>query len=146
MNGKFRPRNPEKYAGNADNILYRSSWELRVMSHFDRNENVLQWASEELIVPYFDPVTSKYRRYFPDFMIKIKNKENVIETIMIEVKPMKETIQPKQPQNSKKMKGYLTELAKWGTNQAKWEAANQYCRDKNWKFMILTENEIFNNK
>lgn len=142
MNGKFKPRNPEKYAGNADYIFYRSSWELRCMSHFDRNVNVIQWASEELIIPYFDPVSNKPRRYFPDFVIKSKNKDGLIETIVIEVKPLKETTAPKPIKNPNKSKRYLTEVAKWGTNSAKFTAANKYCEEKGWKFVIVTEKDL----
>lgn len=144
MNGRFNPRNPQKYAGNPDNIFYRSSWELRCMSHFDKNDSIIQWASEELIIPYFDPVSNKFRRYFPDFVIKSKNKNGLIETIVIEVKPLKETMQPNPVKNPTKSKRYLTEVAKWGTNQAKFSAANKYCEEKGWKFMILTEKELFN--
>jgi len=142
MNGKFKPRNPEKYAGNADNIFYRSSWELRCMSHFDKNENIIQWASEELIIPYFDPVSNKLRRYFPDFVIKSKNKEGLIETSVIEVKPLKETMAPQPIKNPNKSKRYLTEVAKWGTNSAKFSAANKYCKERGWKFVIITEKDL----
>ena len=72
--GKFRPRNPKKYRGDSSKIVYRSSWEARCMNYFDLNDNILWWASEEVIVPYRDPLTNKARRYFPDFIIKIKQR------------------------------------------------------------------------
>ena len=85
--GKFQPRNPKKYKGNPSNIVYRSSWEARCMSYFDKNENVIWWSSEEIIVPYRSPVDGKVHRYYPDFIIKVRQKDGGIKTIMIEIKP-----------------------------------------------------------
>lgn len=143
MNGKFKPRNPEKYAGNPENIVYRSSWELRFMSHLDKNPSVIQWASEELVIPYFDPTTNRLRRYFPDFVVKTKTKEGIVQTTVFEIKPRNETIEPKKPTNPKRMRRFITEVATWGKNQAKWKAATEFCADRGWKFQILTEAELF---
>ncbi len=87
ISGKFQPKNPKKYKGNPSNIVYRSSWEARCMSYFDKNENVIWWSSEEIIVPYRSPVDGKVHRYYPDFIIKVKQKDGGIKTIMIEIKP-----------------------------------------------------------
>src|SRR5210317_1245582 len=87
MKGYFKPRNPSKYNGDPTNIIYRSSWEKRCMIYFDKNTNVIKWSSEEMFVPYKSPIDGRYHRYFPDFIIKIKNKLGLIETVMIEVKP-----------------------------------------------------------
>jgi len=138
--GKFRPRNPKKYKGDSSKIVYRSSWEARCMNYFDLNDNILWWASEEVIVPYRDPVTSKARRYFPDFIIKIKQRTGSIETIMIEVKPQYQKDPPKtQARNTKK---YIKEVYTYTVNQMKWRAASEYCLDRKWKFMVLTEKDL----
>jgi hypothetical protein len=138
--GKFRPRNPKKYRGDSSKIVYRSSWEARCMNYFDLNDNILWWASEEVIVPYRDPVTNKARRYFPDFIIKIKQRTGSIETIMIEVKPQYQKDPPKtQARNTKK---YIKEVYTYTVNQMKWRAASEYCLDRKWKFMVLTENDL----
>jgi len=50
--GTFKPKNPSKYNGDANNIIYRSLWELRVMKYLDDHPKVIWWASEELIIPY----------------------------------------------------------------------------------------------
>ena len=89
--GKFKPRFPNKYRGDPSKIVYRSSWEARCMNYFDLNESVMWWASEEVIVPYRDPF-GKRRRYFPDFIIRIKTREGKTKTIMIEVKPENQKI------------------------------------------------------
>ena len=138
--GKFRPKNPQKYRGDPTNIIYRSLWERNCMRYFDENPNVLKWSSEEVIVPYKSPIDGRYHRYFPDFLIRVKNKQGQLETIMIEVKPYKETREPK-PQK-RLTKNYLYEVKTWGINKSKWEAAIDFCKDRKWKFMIITEKEL----
>ena len=64
--GRFVPERPQKYKGNSRNIVYRSMWERKVMSSLDRNENVLEWASEEIVIPYESPFDGKVHRYYPD--------------------------------------------------------------------------------
>lgn len=135
--GKYKPSNPEKYKGDPTNIVYRSSWERNAMVYFDRHPGIIWWASEEMCVPYRSPIDGRLHRYFPDFIIKTQNNE----TIMIEVKPHKETVEPKKRQRVTKK--YLTEVRTWGVNKAKWEAAIEYCKDRKWKFKIITEKELF---
>lgn len=138
--GKFHPKFPKKYKGDPTNIIYRSLWELNCMRYFDQNPSILGWSSEELIVPYKSPIDGKWHRYFPDFVIKVRNKYDQTETIVIEVKPYKETKEPVK--KSRITKQYLYEVQTWGKNQAKWKAAQEYCEDRKWKFMILTEKEL----
>ena len=142
--GFFKPKNPAKYKGDATQIVYRSGWELRLMSYFDMHEDVLWWSSEEKIIPYRSPVDNKIHRYFPDFLINIKNKEGKTETVMIELKPKSQTKEPKRP--SKVTKKYINEVFTYGVNQNKWKAAEEFCADRGWRFMIMTEEEIFGKK
>jgi len=139
--GYFKPRNPQKYKGDPTNIVYRSSWELRLMSYFDERADVIWWKSEETIIPYRSPIDGKIHRYFPDFLINTRNKQGLNETLMIEVKPLAQTKEPKK--QSKVTKRYLNEVYTWGTNSAKWAAAEEYCKDKGWKFVIMTEKDIY---
>ena len=88
--GKYKPENPTKYMGDSTNIIYRSMWERRCMKYFDINPSVLQWASEEVVIPYYDSMTKKVRRYFHDFLIKVKDKNGQAKTNLIEVKPSKD--------------------------------------------------------
>ena len=92
--GKFKPKNPEKYVGDTSNIVYRSSWELKFMIYCDTNPNVLQYASEEIFIPYVSPVDNKVHRYFPDFLMKVKKADGSISKILVEVKPKSQTKPP----------------------------------------------------
>ena len=138
--GTFRPSNPQKYVGDYRNIIYRSSWECRVMNWLDKNPNIVSWASEEIIIPYVSPVDGKWHRYYPDFVVKVKNKDNTTRTMMLEVKPKKQTQRP-IPQRRVTQK-YITEVATWGVNQAKWKYAEDYCKDRGWEFRVLTEDDL----
>lgn len=137
--GWFKPKNPQKYRGNANNIVYRSSWELRCMKWFDTNENIIWWSSEELIIPYFSPVDERMHRYFPDFVIRVKKKDGSQMTYVIEVKPESQTKVPTQKRRTKK---YIQEAATYVINQSKWRAADKFCQDNGWQFQILTEKEL----
>lgn len=111
------------------------------MTHFDQHQDVVWWKSEETIIPYRSPVDGKMHRYFPDFLINTKNRQGLSETMLIEVKPKAQTIEPKK--QSTVTKRYLNEVFTWGVNSKKWEAAEQYCADRGWKFVILTEKDIY---
>jgi hypothetical protein len=138
--GRFIPKNPQKYVGDANNIIYRSSWECKVMSWLDRNGDVISWASEELIIPYVSPVDNRVHRYFPDFLVKVKTKDGKIKTMLLEIKPKKQTLPPEP--RKRVTKQYVTEVATWGVNQAKWKAAQEYCLDRSWEFKIITEDHL----
>lgn len=137
--GLFKPRNPQKYRGNANNIVYRSSWELRCMKWFDAQENIIWWSSEELVIPYYSPVDDRMHRYFPDFVIRVKKKDGTFMTYVVEVKPEHQTKVPTQKRRTKK---YLQEAATYVVNQSKWKAADKFCQENGWQFQILTEKEL----
>ena len=138
--GKFQPSYPKKYKGDPTNIIYRSLWERRFMIYCDTNEKILEWGSEEIIVPYRSPVDNRYHRYFPDFYIKVKDKNGKIKKMIIEIKPYKQCIEPKV--QKRKTKGYIYEVVEYTKNQAKWEAAKEWCLDRGYEFKVLTENEL----
>jgi hypothetical protein len=139
--GKFQPRNPQKYLGDPTNIVYRSRWELKFMGWLDNHSGVLQWGSEELIIPYRSPIDNKIHRYFPDFIIKKKTQDGKVDTVIVEIKPSAQT-KPPTVQTGKPNKRYINEVATWGINSSKWNAANNYCKDRGWKFEIITEHEL----
>ena len=138
--GKYQPTNPQKYRGDYSNIIYRSLWERKFMKYCDLNENILEWGSEEIALPYRSPIDNKIHKYFPDFYIKVKESNGVIKKCIIEIKPKKQTIEP-IPQK-KKTKGYIYEVYEYAKNQAKWEAAREFCADRGLEFKIFTENEL----
>lgn len=138
--GYFKPKNPKKYKGDPTNIIYRSSWECKLMIRLDEDPNVISWGSEEIVIPYLSPIDNKIHRYFVDFIVTKINKEGIKETILIEVKPEKQTKPPKIQKNITRK--YITEVKTWGVNEAKWKAAKEYCDDRKWKFYIFTEKEL----
>jgi hypothetical protein len=141
--GKYQPTNPNKYRGDPSNIIFRSLWERRVMVEFDTNPDVLEWASEEMHVPYRSPIDGKWHRYFPDFVVKMRDRGGSVRMKMIEIKPLAQT-RPPPPHEGKKRptKAYLTEVMRYGINSAKWKAAQEYCADRGWDFVIITEKEL----
>jgi hypothetical protein len=110
------------------------------MNWFDQNEDIISWASEELIVPYKSPIDNRFHRYFPDFIVKVKTRDGTMKTLMIEVKPKKQTIPPEPKKRVTKQ--YVTEVTTYGVNQAKWKAAQEYCLDRGWEFKIMTEEHL----
>ena len=141
--GRFQPINPQKYKGDKNNIIYRSRWELRFMSWCDTSSQVLEWASEELYIPYLSPKTRKFQRYFPDFLIKVKDGKKT-RKIMIEIKPLKETMPPSDMSGKrKKTKAkLLQESMTYAINTAKWDAARKFCKKHDIEFKIMTEREL----
>jgi hypothetical protein len=138
--GKFRPDRPAKYLGDPSNIVYRSSWELKFMRYLDSHPNVIKWGSEELIIPYKSPIDNRIHRYFPDFIIHKKSEKGTVECTVVEIKPKDQT-KPPEPQ-TKRTKKYINEVYTWGINSSKWKAAEQYCKERGWQFVILTEKEL----
>jgi hypothetical protein len=137
--GWFKPKNPGKYKGDASNIVYRSTWEVRVMKWLDEHPQVIWWGSEELPIPYISPVDKKKHRYFPDFIAKMKLKDGKVMTYIIEVKPLAQT---KMPTQKRKTSRYLQEMATYAVNQEKWRAADIFCQEHGWKFLVVTEKEL----
>ena len=138
--GKYYPSYPRKYKGDPTNIIYRSLWERKFMVYCDKNEKILEWGSEEIALPYRSPVDNRVHRYFPDFYMKVRETNGKIQSYLVEVKPKRQVDGPK-PQK-RKTKAYVTEVMTYATNTAKWEAAEEYCRDRLWKFKIITEREL----
>ena len=87
----YKPSNPEKYQGNANNIICRSSWERRFCNWCDNNPNILKWASEEFSIPYVSPIDNRIHRYYPDYLIEVKEVSGKIKKYVVEVKPKKQT-------------------------------------------------------
>jgi len=138
--GKYKPSNPKKYKGDPTNIIYRSLWERKFMVYCDKNENVLEWQSEEFCIPYRSPIDNKVHRYFPDFFIKYRDVNGKIRSSLIEVKPLSQCSPPPKPK--RQTKKYLNEAYEYAKNQAKWKAAQEFCADRMWEFKVMTEKEL----
>jgi len=140
IQGKFKPRNPHKYRGDLNNIIARSSWEMRFLHWCDMNSNVLEYASEEVVIPYICETDGRWHRYFVDMYVKVREADDKVSTYLVEIKPFKETQPPKF--SGKQTPRYLTEANTFIKNQSKWKAARKYAEDRGAKFIIITEKEL----
>lgn len=134
--GVFRPVNAEKYVGKRD-PRYRSGWELAFMQFCDTNSNILQWASESIVIPYRHPLTGKMTNYIPDFLVVYRNKNNTMRAEVVEIKPKKQSILESKASNR--------DRAIVAVNYAKWDAATKWCRRQGLAFRVITEEDIFRN-
>ena len=139
--GKYIPINPKKYVGNSSQVIYRSLWERKLMVYCDRNDNIIEWGSEEVIAPYRSPWDGKMHRYFPDFYMKVKQTNGTYKKFIIEVKPKAQCKEPTKTPKRKTRKWYK-EVQTWGINQAKWKSATDYCENRGMEFKILTEDHL----
>lgn len=137
----FVPKNTSKYIGKSFPVI-RSSWERKFAQWCDLNPNVITWSSETLVIPYRDRIRNKDRRYYPDFVIKILDKDKNETIWVIEIKPYKEVKAPKIT-SKKSEKTKLYEKITYENNLEKWRTAENYCKKYGYKFKILTEKDLF---
>ena len=138
--GIYNLKNPKKYLGDPRKVIWRSTWERKLMRKCDDNSKIIKWASEEIIIPYYNPVKKRKAKYYPDFYMELIDKDNNRKKLLIEVKPLKETMPPKY---KRRTKNALIAEALWAQNQAKWKAAREFCLDHGWEFQLMTEKELF---
>jgi hypothetical protein len=122
-------------------------WEVKFFKWCDEHPDTIWWQSEELMVPYMSPLDNKMHRYFPDVIVKMKQREGAPKTIMVEIKPYKQTRPPDPRKKNATPTGrvsrrYLNEVKTWGVNDAKWKAARRFCHQRGWEFVIMTEKEL----
>ena len=139
--GRYFPTNPKKYKGNPNQIIYRSLWERKVMVYCDKNDAIIEWGSEEVIVPYLSPMDGKIHRYFPDFYMKVRQDDGSTKKFIIEVKPKSQCKQPVKNPKRRTTK-WFNEVKTFAINQAKWKSAREFCEDKGMEFKIFTEDHI----
>lgn len=134
--GKYVVTKIDKYDGDPTKVFFRSLWERQVFKWCEANSQVVKWNSEETVIPYRCKTDGRIHRYFVDVKIKLANGQ----TILVEIKPKKETIAPKKP--ARQTKKYLEEVMKYVKNQSKWEAAEEYCMARGWQFSVWTEDTL----
>ena len=139
--GRYTPKNPNKYLGDPSRVIYRSSWERKFMKYCDDNAAILEWGSEEVIIPYLSPWDGKIHRYFPDFYIKVRQANGSVKKMIIEVKPKKQTVPPTVTPKRKTRRWYK-DVRTWGRNEAKWKYAIEWCNSNDMEFKILTEDHL----
>jgi len=136
--GRYRPANPQKFEGDLNNIIYRSSWELRCLQFFDNNPAITKVMSEEIKIPYFNPLKRKPANYYPDFYIELTDKTGKVRKELIEVKPAAHVTEHANENTYTKLQRIL--------NYAKWQAAVEWCKARDVNFRLLTETQIFGEK
>jgi hypothetical protein len=141
--GLYTPINVEKYLGDPTKIRFLSSWELRFMDFCDKNPNILLWGSEEFKIPYMNPIKKKVCSYYPDFIVKYKDRNGNVLTEVIEIKPACQDPNRVVSNKGKRKKPSTYDTVQMVINQAKWTAAKAYCESHGVKFRVLTERELF---
>ena len=141
MKGYYKPKHPEKYTSNPMTIRYLSSWELKFMCYLDDSKDIIEWSSESTPINYISPLDGRRHTYLPDFKIVTLNKKKERVVTIIEIKPFKFTSPPVK--GKRITKRYLTEVKRWGINEAKFKAAEAFCKKRGWYWKILTEKDLF---
>jgi hypothetical protein len=136
--GYFKPVHPEKYVGDINKIVYRSSWELSMNQFLDKNTSIKRWSSESIKIPYIKPTDGKVHSYYPDYWVEYVDNNNNIICEIIEIKPKSQTLPPKGKSKSSQY-AQIT----YAINIAKWEHAIKWCNEHGLKFRIITENQLF---
>lgn len=147
QSGKYTPQNPDKYIGDINNIIYRSSWERKFSQYCDLNPNILKWSSEPLVIKYWSPIDKKEHNYYPDYYIKVINSKKEVEEWIIDIKPQSQYKLDKKPEikgciTEKKLKTYNEKLKIWITNRAKFESATRFAKERGYKFGAIDESFI----
>ena len=138
--GKYKVTNKSKYVANLQEVVYRSSWELNYMKYLDRQPNVLEWGSENVIIPYYNQIEKKTRRYYVDFYVKVQNPDGIIKQYILEIKPASQCRPPKK--RNRISTKYKNEIKTFIVNQCKWTAARKWAEKRGIEFKILTEKEL----
>ncbi len=142
----YKLRNPHKYMGDVDNVVYRSTWEHNAFKFCDNNIYVMMWGSEEYAIPYLKPVinarggmTTKLANYYPDLYVEYVDKHGTLFKELIEIKPRKQT----RPSRARKYETNFFENMTYAINTAKWAAAKVWCEQRGVKFCLVTEDALF---
>jgi hypothetical protein len=134
--GKYTVKQPEKYVGDSTKVVFRSLWERNTFRWLEEQPNIVEWASEEIVVPYICQTDKKVHRYFIDVYFKTADGKKYL----IEIKPKKETQPPKKPK--RRSKRYLSESLTYIKNQSKWEAATKFAKENGATFQVWTEDTL----
>jgi hypothetical protein len=137
--GYYTLLNPSKYTGEIP-IIYRSSWEKKMMIFCDTNENVIKWSSEPLAINYYNVLDSKFHKYYPDYYIRIKKGDEIIN-YLVEVKPKSQLTKPQPPKKNtrKALESYEWAVKTYVTNVCKIDALKKFASQNNYKVMLITE-------
>lgn len=160
--GYYKITNRDKYIGNPDLIIYRSSWEFSFCKWCDFSPSIIRWGSEPVRIPYYDRVSKLakckelgldpnnpknwvIKFYNTDFWIEVKKPDETIEKWFIEIKPGNKIGKPNPPARNaplKDIKRYNNMVKEWLINEAKFAAIGEWARKNGSKFYVFTEKEL----
>ena len=101
----------------------------------DSNDNVLQWASESIRIPYRNPLTGKQSIYIPDFLVTYRGRNNTTIAELIEIKPKKQSLLESRASDR--------DRAIVALNYAKWDAATKWAKRNGLAFRVINEDMIY---
>ena len=135
--GYYQLKNPLKYRGDKNKIIYRSSWELKFMMLLDLSSEITEWGSEPFPIRYFYPIDCKYHEYFVDFYFVRDGHK-----YLVEVKPTKDLTRPQKPKRmtKKAVASYNYQMNAFLKNYYKKIAADEFAKKNNCRYVYLTEN------
>ena len=144
--GYYHVINIEKYIGDTSKVIYRSSWEKKMMTFCDMNERIMKWSSENIQIPYLNPVENAIKIYNIDFYFQVRQDDNSIKNIIAEVKPSKKLEKPMLPTTrltEKRIEAHNYQMKEYVTNVYKFQAAKKWAEERGWEFMIVTEQFLY---
>ena len=160
--GYYKVQNVNKYIGDPNLVIYRSSWEYSFCRWCDYSPSIIRWGSEPMHIPYYDRVSKleeckKYgldpndpknwviKNYHTDFWIEIDKGNEKSERIFIDIKPaikLKKPIPPNYNASLKEQKKFVIDSKEYLINEAKFAAMSAYAEKNNMKFFIFTEETL----
>ena len=141
--GIYYVSHPEK-TGGTKAFQFKSRLEKAMMCYCDANPKILRWVYEpNMPIKYqdfskFDERLRRFgkvRRYYIDFILTVLTPKNLLKTVWVEIKSLKETQQPGI--NASDM-----DKQTWIKNNCKWSAAKKLCESIGAEFHIITEREL----
>lgn len=146
--GYYMPKDPDKYIGDLTKIIFRSSWELKFMKYCDNFSSIIKWSSEPIPIPYYSPIDEKMHKYNVDFYMRYIMEDGQEKDYIVEIKPLRDTVPPKKPTKNtiKSIKYYNRDMKTFIVNNAKFNAASAFGKDRGMEFLVLSEDFLFNEK
>lgn len=112
---KFREGYFISMKNNGKEFFYRSSYECEVLECLENLPEIVSFYVEPFKEGIRYLYKGKFKKYFPDLAVTFDDGHMEVW----EIKPASQTSLP--------------------MNEAKWIAANEYCRSRGWNFIVITE-------
>jgi hypothetical protein len=161
--GNYIPLNKDKVLklNNEGGVYFRSSLEKKIMVWLDNSKNIRLWCAEYLQVPYqlthniSGVPTIKNHTYYPDFYYELVKDGDIIQKVVVEVKPQSEYNDAilftegkfHIPDNATlhKLRNLEYRFKMAQKNAEKWKTMIKWCNMKGFEFIIVTEDTFKKN-